>query len=195
MYFDAAANTCAVVRRVLLAALLCSTGAAIAGDSDIRVSAATEGAAVRVDAYALLHAPWSIVWQTLTDYDHLGSFIPGMTTSRVIRREGVAAIVEQTGEARVLMISFPLNVTVSSAEYPPNSIRIHALTGNLRRLEGGYEISAGDGGTVELRWRGKIEPASVLPAIFTRPVLRAVVEAQFRGMVSEIQRRTAAANQ
>jgi hypothetical protein len=35
----------------------------------------------------------------------------------------------------------------------------------------------------------------MLPAIFTRPILRSVVEAQFRGMVSEIQRRTAAANQ
>jgi ribosome-associated toxin RatA of RatAB toxin-antitoxin module len=171
-----------------------ANGAAVAADSDFRVSAATEGAAVRVDAYALLHAPWAIVWQTLTDYDHLGSFIPGMATSRVIRREGVAAIVEQTGAVRVLMISFPLNVTVSSEEYPPHSILIHALKGNLRQLEGGYEITSGAGGAIELRWRGKIEPDSVLPAVFTRPVLRAVVEAQFRGMVSEIQRRTAAAN-
>ena len=169
-------------------------GAAMATESDVKVSAATEGGAVRIDAYALLRAPWSIVWQTLTDYDHLGSFIPGMTTSRVIRREGVAAIVEQTGEARVLMISFPLNVTVSSEEYPPHSIRIHALKGKLRQLEGGYEITAGAGGAIELRWRGKIEPDSALPAVFTRPVLRAVVEAQFRGMVFEIRRRTAAAN-
>ena len=83
-----------------------------------------------------------------------------MTTSRVIRREGVAAIVEQTGEARVLMISFPLNVTVSSAEYPPNSIRIHALTGNLRQLEGGYEISAGGDGKSSCAGAEKSNPTA-----------------------------------
>jgi hypothetical protein len=33
----------------------------------------------------------------------------------------------------------------------------------------------------------------MVPALFTRPIMRAVVEAQFRGMVTEIQRRSAAA--
>jgi len=167
-------------------------GPANATEPRFKVSASSEGVAVHVDAYALVHAPWAIVWQTLTDYDHLPGFIPGMTSSRVIGRQGVAAIVEQTGEARFLMISFPLNVTVSSEEYPPGEIRIHALKGSLRQLEGAYEIAAGVDGDVELRWRGTIEPDSPIPAFFTRPIMRAIVEAQFRGMVSEIERRSAA---
>ena len=116
-----------------------------------------------------------------------------MTTSRVIGRNGTAAIVEQTGEARFLMISFPLNVTVSSDEHPPSAIGIRALKGNLRKLEGAYEIADGPGGAVELRWRGTIEPDSMIPVLFTRPIMRAIVEAQFRGMVTEIRRRSAAA--
>ena len=182
------------MRSVSLACLLAASTIAHAADDDIRVSARTAGAAVRIEARALLQAPLALVWQTLTDYDHLGTFIPGMTTSRVVDRRGVAAIVEQTGAAHFLLFSYPIDVTVSSEEYPPSSIRIHALKGNLRRLEGGYGIAAREGGTVELTWSGVIEPDSFVPAFVTRPLLRAAIEAQFRGMVSEIRRRNAASN-
>jgi ribosome-associated toxin RatA of RatAB toxin-antitoxin module len=180
--------------RLALACFLAASAIAHAADDEIRISAQTEGAAVRIEASALLRAPLSIVWQTLTDYDHLDSFIPGMTRSRVVDRRGVAAIVEQVGEARFLLFSYPIDVTVSSEEYPPYAIRIHSLKGNLRRLEGGYQIAPRAGGEIELSWKGLIEPDSFLPALITKPVLRAVVEAQFSGMVSEIRRRSAASN-
>jgi hypothetical protein len=86
-------------------------------------------------------------------------------------------------------------VTVSSEEYPPYSIRIHVLKGNLRRLDGGYQIAPRADGESELTWKGLIEPDSFLPAFMARPVLRTIVEAQFSGMVSEIRRRSAASNQ
>jgi len=179
-----------------ISALFLSAACAVASaaDHDIRVDAHTEGGAVRVEASARLRVPHALLWQTLTDYDHLNTFIPSMASSRVIERRGVAAIVEQTGEARFLLFTYPLNVTVASEEYPPNSIRIHALKGNLRRLDGGYEIVPREGGEFELRWEGVIEPDLFLPALVTRPFLRAVVEAQFRGMVAEIQRRSDARN-
>lgn len=163
-------------------------------EDDVRVSAQTAGAAVRIEATASLRAPIAVVWQTLTDYDHLATFIPGMIGSRVIDRRGVAAIVEQKGEARLLVFAYPIEVTVSSEEYPPYSIRIHALKGNLRRLDGGYEIAVREGGGIDLSWKGEIEPDVFLPTLVTRPLLRSVIEAQFRGMVSEIRRRSAATN-
>lgn len=177
------------MRIICASCLLAASTLAGATDNEIRVSAWTEGAAVRVEATARLRSPHAVLWQTLTDYDHLSAFIPGMTTSTVIDRRGVAAIVAQTGEARFLFFSYPLNVTVSSEEYPPYSILIHALKGNLRRLDGGYEIVPREGGEFELRWKGVIEPDLFIPALFTKPILRSVVEAQFRGMVAEIQRR------
>jgi len=183
-----------VSRSVFLVCVFAAGVPARASGDEVRVRAELEGAAVRVEAIALLRAPLAIIWQTLTDYDHLGSFIPGMTTSRVVDRRGVAAIVEQVGEARFLLFSYPIDVTVSSEEYPPFLIRIRSLKGNLRRLEGGYQIVPRASGEIELSWKGLIEPDSFLPAVVTKPVLRAVVEAQFRGMVSEIRRRSAAGN-
>lgn len=182
------------MRTISIGCLLAASAIAHAADDDIRVSAQTEGAEVRIEASAIFRAPLAIVWQTLTDYDHLESFIPGMSKSRVIERRGVAAIVEQVGEATFLLFSYPIAVTVSSEEYPPFSIRVHVLKGNLRRLDGGYQIVPRAGGEIELTWKGLIEPDSFLPAFMVKPVLRSVVEAQFSGMVSEIRRRSAASN-
>jgi hypothetical protein len=188
--FERSASAAEIARRILFTIFLACVLPANASEPEIRVTAKLDGAAVRVDAVASLRAPLAVIWRTLTDYDHLSAFIPGMATSRVVERKGVAAIVEQTGAARFLMLSYPLNVTVASEEYPPYSIRIHALKGNLLRLDGGYEIVPGAGGVNELRWRGSIQPDSFIPALMTRPILRAVVEAQFRGMVGEILRRS-----
>jgi len=170
--------------------ILAASASVKAEDNQLRVTAQVEKGAVRVEAHALVRATLPVVWQTLTDYGRLSSFIPGMATSKVIERRGVAAIVEQTGEARFLFFSYPLDVTVSSEEYPPYSIRIHVLKGNLKRLDGGYEITPLADGKIELNWRGNVEPDIFLPAFITKPLLRSVVEAQFRGMVAEIQRRS-----
>jgi ribosome-associated toxin RatA of RatAB toxin-antitoxin module len=183
-------STSAYWGRIALAGILATSAVANAFDNEVLVKAQVEGGAVRIVASALLRASPAVVWQTLTDYDHLGAFIPGMVTSKVVDRRGVAAIVEQTGEASFLLFSYPLDVTVSSEEYPPYSIRIHALKGNLRRLDGGYVIVPRADGAIELHWRGVIEPDIFLPALVTKPLLRSVVEAQFRGMVTEIQRRS-----
>jgi len=116
---------------IALALVLAASANVKAAGNQVRVTAQVENGAVRVEAQALLRATLPVVWQTLTDYEHLNSFIPGMATSKLIERRGVAAIVEQTGEARFLFFSYPLDVTVSSEEYPPFSIRIHVLKGNL----------------------------------------------------------------
>jgi hypothetical protein len=151
--------------------------------------------AVMVEASALIDAPFQLIWSTLTDYDHLSDFIPGMRSSRVIERRGPAAVVEQAGEAGFLFFRYPINVVVESAEYPPD-IEIRVLSGNVRRLDGRYRVEPGDRvGQWHLRWFGLIEPSMPLPPLFGEAILRRNVTAQFRGMVEEIERRFAAVGQ
>ena len=142
---------------------------------------------------ATLRAPLDVVWSTLTDYNQLPKFIPGMLRSRLLEYRGRAAIVEQLGEARFLFLSFPIDVTVASVEYPPHAIDVHVLKGNLRRLDGGYRIEPRADGTLKLHWRGLIEPDEPLPPLIGEFVMRLNVASQFFGMVSEIERRAALA--
>ncbi|KPK33108.1 MAG: hypothetical protein AMJ66_05830 [Betaproteobacteria bacterium SG8_40] len=178
-----------IIVSALLALFACANAHAA---DDLAVEAKRAGSAVAVEARATLTAPAELIWATLTDYDHLSEFIPGMRESRIIGRRGPAAIVEQLGEASFLVFSFGIDVVVESAEYPPDRIEIHVVSGNLRRLDGAYRLSAGEEeGTWVLSWSGVIEPALPVPSFLTVGLMRRNVEAQFSGMVAEIEKRQA----
>jgi len=127
---------------------------------------------------------------TLTDYDRLAEFIPGMRRSRVVERRGAVTVVEQSGEAGFLFFTFPIEVTLASTERPPHALDVILLKGNLKRLDGGYRIAPQPGGRILLTWSGIVE-ALAMPPLIGDLVMRGNIEDQFRGMVIEIERRDA----
>ena len=162
------------------------------GADDLMVKAEQAGHAVSVQAKAILTAPRDLIWSTLTDYDHLADFIPGISASRVIDRRGPTAIVEQRGEAAFFIFKYGIDVVVESVEYPPDHIEIRVVSGNLRQLEGAYQLGPGKKvGTWLLTWSGLIEPSLPLPSFIAVALMRNNVQAQFRGMINEIERRWA----
>ena len=175
--------------RILCGLLLLGHAPARAAE-DLVVAASRKDALIEVRARATLEAPLSLVWDTLTDYERLPEFIPGLKRSRVLSRDGPRAIVEQSGEARFLIFSFPIEVTLESLELPPTSIRVRALAGNLRHLEGAYEVTPDSHGPkVVLQWTGLIAPDISLPPLLGEMLIRASIADQFTGMVHEIERR------
>lgn len=162
---------------------------------DFSIHASHQGDAVALHVQARVHARAAVIWGTLTDYDHLPQFVPGLTSSRVLERRGASAVVEQKGAARVLFFSYPIEVTVESLENPPDRLGVRVLKGNLKQLEGGYRLQpvAGSEGEFVLSWRGVIEPDFSLPAFLTVPLLRSTFQEQFLAMVKEIERREALA--
>ena len=159
---------------------------------DLSVVAARKGAFVEVRARATIDAPLSVIWTALTDYEKLPEFVPGLKKSRVASRNGSTVVVEQSGEARFLMFSFPVDVVLEAVEKPQSSIRVRSLSGTLRYLEGGYDVEAEpDSGKFILRWVGTIAPDVSLPPLLGEVVMRMSIEDQFTGMVREIDRREA----
>ena len=159
---------------------------------DLSVEAARKGAFVEVKARATIDAPLGVIWAVLTDYEKLPDFVPGLKKSRVASRNGTTVVVEQSGEARFLMFSFPVDVVLEAVEKPQSSIRVRSLSGTLRYLEGGYDVEAEpDSGKFILRWVGTIAPDVSLPPLFGEVVMRMSIEDQFIGMVREIDRREA----
>ena len=195
-------STTRVLRRLPAArrtAVLCALGALFAasadGAQDVGVDAQPQGGALSISAHATIRAPLAVIWRTLTDYDHLADFIPGMKESHVLSRHGGTAIVEQIGEASFLLFRYPISVIVESDEHYPTAIGVRVLSGNLKRLVGGYRIDGVAGARDEFRvqWQGIIEPDIRLPLFITAHGLREAVADQFLGMVNEIERRRQAA--
>jgi ribosome-associated toxin RatA of RatAB toxin-antitoxin module len=161
------------------------------GAQDLGLDARLKGHVLAVSAHATIRAPLPVIWHTLTDYDHLAEFIPGMKASRVLQRHGGTVTIEQTGEAKFLIFHYPIAVVVQSDERYPAAIGVHLLSGNLRQLAGAYRIEniRGTGDQFVLRWEGIIEPDIPLPLLIAAPGLRETLANQFDGMVEEIERR------
>lgn len=162
------------------------------GAEAFSVDATRYGDAVQVNARATVKAPLALIWNTLTDYDHLAEFIPGMKKSRVIERHGKTAIVEQSGHVHLWLFRFPIDVTVEATEQFSSAIQVRLLKGNLRRLEGSYQLEKiGDDDNYALVWSGIIEPDIAVPGFIATALMRKNISEQFLGMIREIERRAA----
>lgn len=155
------------------------------------VDATVTSHGIAMTTRARIDAARAVIWQTLTDYDHLAQFIPGMTTSRTLTRCGNSAVVAQTGQASVKLFSYPIDIVVESVEHPSTDISVRLLSGNLRTYQGGYRLEpvAGAKDSFILSWSGVVEPDIALPGFITGWVLRRAVEDEFRAMLGEIERR------
>ena len=180
---------------VVLCALtgLCSTVRAASPTESVTVQARREGSAVRVTTEAVVRAPLTLIWGALTDYNHLAEFVPGMVSSRVLKRRGKRVVVAQSGKAHFWFFTYAIDVVVEVTEQPPDALSIRAIRGNLKELEGGYQMKKIDGkeGGYLLQWSGVIEPALPVPQALALPLIRSNIAQQFEGMVREIERREA----
>lgn len=176
--------------------LLFSGGHALASavENAVSVQAQRRGSAVQISMQANVKAPWEVIWNTLTDYNRLAEFIPGMTSSRILDKRGNTVTIEQSGSARLWMFSYAIDVVVEVTEQPPHAINVNVVSGNLKQLEGGYLLKKSEGkeGEYLLTWAGVIEPALPVPPAMTLPLIRNNVARQFEGMVQEIERRALA---
>ena len=180
----------ALTVRICLGLLMLPAACNARAAEDISMEAIRRDDALEVVCRATIDAPLDIIWQTLTDYDHLPEFIPGMRSSRVIERRGAEGVVEQLGEARFMFLSHPIEVTLVSTERPPHTLEVSMLKGNLKRLDGAYRIEPQGAGRIVLTWNGTVE-ALLMPPLIGEMLMRSNIENQFRGMVREIDRREA----
>jgi ribosome-associated toxin RatA of RatAB toxin-antitoxin module len=179
--------------KCLVGCFLSAWALAALAASVVDVQTTRQGDLVDVQAKAVIKAPLELVWATLTDYERLPEFIPGLKKSRIIARNGATTTVEQTGVAQFLFLTVPIEVTVESTEKAPHTIEVRRIAGTLRQLQGRYETEAlPDQGAVQLRWVGSIEPENRLPPLVGESMIRHSIQSQFTGMVREIERREAA---
>jgi ribosome-associated toxin RatA of RatAB toxin-antitoxin module len=173
----------------LTVALILCTGLARSADQ-VSVTAAREGRAVRVHAHAIVHASREVIWQTLTDYENLPRFIPGLDKSQVLRRDGNGTLVEQVGRTSFLFFTYPIHVVVRAEEDYPRMLRIRLVSGNLKQLESVYRIESVDGDQqFLLRWTAVLEADLPVPLFVAVRLVRTYAQEQFSGILGEIERR------
>jgi hypothetical protein len=164
----------------------------------------------RFEAEALLElaADARTVWDTITDYDALPRFMPGIRACRVIERTPRArdhdhVLVEQRGEFRLLLFAQPITVVLSIEEHRLRVAQAKAMRFDLGVFkdnaidvfEGRYELTPfgarGAPPRVRLRYTALIGLRVPPPPAIGGIAVRQNLAAQLGGMVREIDRRRA----
>ena len=174
-----------MARSILLSSLVL---AAPAQAAEVTVHATRNGDALEVVAVAEFDGDIARTWQVLTDYGRIAEFVPSLQISRVISRGRNSAVVEQTGEARMLFFSYPINVRLAVTELPLERVESRAIAGNFREMRNVYALEQRQG-RVLLRYAGYMVPDFFVPPLIGTLALRLNVEETFRSLVDEIERR------
>ena len=206
-------------RRAAAALLLALAAAAAYANppvpSAIHVEVERDGDRFRVTARADMAADARTAWDTLTDYERLPDFVPGVTRTRILAREaragGERVAVEYAGTFKLLFFALPTHVwldvqhvpftDVLARSAPAPASRRDAPAPTLRSFDGRYTLAVVGGGgrgapRVRFDYSAQFELAEPLPpvigALFGTMAVRQTLREQFGAMVAEIERRSRA---
>ncbi|HEU5257833.1 MAG TPA: SRPBCC family protein [Vicinamibacterales bacterium] len=141
-----------------------------------------------IRAQSEVEADSAAIWSTLSDYDHLARFIPGMSSSRTVSRTGAEAIVEQKGSAGFGPFRQRFTVLLAVSEKMNQSISASAIGGDFKCFKSRYEIVPLGSRRARIVYRATLVPETPIPPIIGLAV-RSMIGAQFDAVLEEIRRR------
>ena len=87
--------------------------------------------------------PAELFWDVLTDYAHLADFIPNLSSSELVMRDGETVRLQQVGSQQLLGMRFSAQVLLELREFKPDGTRrFQMLKGDFRRFEGSWQVRA-----------------------------------------------------
>lgn len=184
-----------IVVSIALFAMTAGAWQSAASDDAYAAEAETTVSVERVDGIISIEARMSapvdgqLAWQVLTDYERLADFIPGMHKSRVVSTADEPIRVEQFGEGGFLFYHFPIEIVLQMDETPFESIRFHAVGGNIEQMEGEWRLEGGS--PVQVHYSARMKPQFWVPPLIGPAVIRRDVQLQLDGLTGEMERRAA----
>jgi hypothetical protein len=144
---------------------------------------------IRIYATSVVNADAHVLWATLTDYNRLASFVPGMTLSRQIAssKAGVK-MVEQKGEGGLLSLVLPDHVIFAMDERPYTHIGFRSVAGLGSSLQGEWAIN-GQQSPVQLVYRAHVVPMLPPPPMLTDGYVQDEIRLRLDAVGREAERR------
>ncbi len=179
-----------IAATLAVACCLASSPAAIAQpQATLETVVTREGRLLHVRASIAAEAPAATCFAVVADFDRIEDFVPGMKSSDVISAPGQPIRLRQVGVASAGPFEFEIDVTLAVAVQAPTRIEFERVAGNMRQMRGGWVVE-GDDARCGLGYRAALEPAFWVPPLIGPRLMRRQVEAQLRGVMQEILRRT-----
>jgi len=127
-------------------------------------------------------------WAVLTDFDNMASFMPTLTSSRVLQRAEGRVLVQQRGRMELGTFKMPFESDRMIEMSPPDVIHSRQVRGNMQRVDSTTAFVAVPGGT-RIDYRVEMVPKLWMPESVAQPLLHTEIERQFTAILREIIRR------
>jgi hypothetical protein len=161
-----------------------------APDRDILVHVEKTAAEIVVDVDCPVQAPVLVVWDVLTDYDNMASFVTNLQFSAIERRIDDTLTVRQTGKVTRGLLTFAFDSVREIELVPPTEIRSRLLSGDLKASSFTTRIVDVDG-LVHVRNNGRYTPNVWVPPLLGPLVIEGETRKQYAEIRAEILRRAA----
>lgn len=163
-------------------------------NEDIEVKVQITGENVIVDLSLLVPATRRQVWEVLTDFDHMSSFVSNLKESKVIGMSGSLQKIYQRGSASYGLIDFPFESTREMLLTPFDNIRSHMVSGNMRKMEGTTQLLE-EGDQTRIIFHTDSILGSWIPPIAGKIFIEHETREQFREIRDEILKRKLASSE
>jgi carbon monoxide dehydrogenase subunit G len=147
---------------------------------------------IRYEASLRFDAPPALVWRTITDYDRLADYLPGLDSSRVVGREGETVLVRQAGKTRVLFAK-RYAFTLEMRERPIERIDFRMRRGTIEAYEGIWRILPDpdeDGAPASVvLYQVRLTTGMPVPGMLLRALVKREIGRMSEALAEEIARR------
>ena len=133
--------------------------------------------------------PVQLLWEVLTDYENLSQFIPNLSTSELIQRQGQTVHLQQVGSQQLLGLRFSAQVQLELTEYRQDGLlRFRMVKGDFRRFEGSWQIRQRPKGS-SLLYELTVQGCLGMPIGLIEERLRDDLSSNLNAVVQEAHRR------
>ncbi|MDC3011028.1 SRPBCC family protein [Synechococcus sp. AH-736-G21] len=133
--------------------------------------------------------PVQLLWDVLTDYENLSRFIPNLSTSELIQRQGQTVRLQQVGSQQLLGLRFSAQVQLELTEYRQDGLlQFRMVKGDFRRFEGSWQIRQRPHGS-SLLYELTVQGCLGMPIGLIEERLRDDLSSNLNAVVQEAHRR------
>ncbi|MEY4730920.1 MAG: hypothetical protein RL020_2078 [Pseudomonadota bacterium] len=157
--------------------------------TDMLINFERDGDLIKIDGHLILPYPPKLIFEVLTDYEHMHGYVPDMTSSRIVSKEETKLRVEQKGKSGIGPFKFKFEVVRDVELTPLTEIKSILVSGNFKSMRTSTKITP-EGDNTKLDYFADMEPDFWVPPLIGSTILKRQVRRQFDAFVAELAKRS-----
>lgn len=172
----------------LAASTPCLAQAFIAPEKDLNVHTERDGDTLHVTVDMRVAVKPRRAWEVMTDFDRMAGFVPNLSSSKIVARNGNRLKVAQKGTYTLGLWNFPFESMRDVELFPYTRVTSHATSGSMKNMDSVTYFEA-DGQNTRVNYNATLTPALSIPPLLGPSLINSEVREQFQGMYDEMLKR------